>query len=402
MKKVHQTVRRAARRQLETLVSESLEGMQVEAGVLVRQHLEGLLDRALQEELASHLGRDTYQRKNVSEGPWRNGVRPLAVPSPLGELHLHRPVLRQGGFRSRLSDLLRRGMDHAVGLFAQQAWMKGVSTRATASTLRELTGSKLSASDVSELTDQLLPTIEQWRRQALPPIQVLYLDALYLAVRRGKEVTKQALLVAIGVDSERKRHFLGWCLGDRETTESWKALLADLKSRGLVIPDIAVSDAHKAIRAAVREELGVQHQLCVVHKMRSILSQVRRADQKAFSEDFKGIFWADSKQGARKGLKALESRWGTMYPRLVEKAGVDFEDFTVFYEMPKELWGLCRCSNTIERFIEELRRRLDPARISAADKSLDKIVYAVASEQQKRWDRQKLPKTHESRLRMAA
>ncbi len=324
------------------------------------------------------------------------------VPSPLGELHLHRPVLRKGGFRSSLSSILRRGMDHAIGLIAQQAWLKGVSTRATANAMRELTGSKLSASDVSELTDQLLPTIEQWNRQALPAVQVLYLDALYLPVRRGKEVTKQALLVAIGVDSERKRHFLGWCLGDRETTESWKTLLADLKSRGLVTPDIAISDAHKAIRAAVREELGIQHQLCVVHKMRSILSQVRRADQKAFSEDFKGIFWADSRQGARKGLKALESRWGQLYPRLVEKVGADFEDFTVFYEMPKELWGLCRCSNTIERFIEELRRRLDPARIATADKSLDKIVYAVASEQQKRWDKQKLHKTREGSLRMAA
>ncbi len=66
MKKVHQAVRRAARRQLETLVEESLEGIQAQAGNLVRQHLEGLLDRALQEELASHLGRDSYQRKSAN------------------------------------------------------------------------------------------------------------------------------------------------------------------------------------------------------------------------------------------------------------------------------------------------------------------------------------------------
>jgi transposase-like protein len=55
---------------------------------------------------------------------------------------------------------------------------------------------------------------------------------------------------------------------------------------------LVVSDAHKAIRAAVASQLGVDHQLCVVHKMRAILSQVQRVDQKAFSEDFKAIFWA--------------------------------------------------------------------------------------------------------------
>ncbi len=80
----------------------------------------------------------------------------------------------------------------------------------------------------------------------------------------------------------------------------------------------------------------------------------------------------------------------------------EFDDFTVFCEMPKEVWKLCRCSNTVECFIEELRRRLDPARIAAADKSLDKIIHTVATEQQKRWDRQKLPSTHISRLRKAA
>jgi len=70
--------------------------------------------------------------------------------------------------------------------------------------------------------------------------------------------------------------------------------------------------------------------------------------------------------------------------------------------MPERFTEHLRCSNIIERFNEELRRRLDPARIAVADKSLDKIIYAVATEQQKRWDRQKLPSTHLNRLRKAA
>jgi transposase-like protein len=401
MKKVHLAVRSASREYVQTLIREALEpGFKSMAQGLFRSQVESMFDHALQAELAEHLGRTPYERNG--QGPWRNGSKTVALPSPLGALSVEKPVLRKGGFRSSLLSLLRDGMDQAIEVICQRTWLRGLSTRAVASEMRELTGAKLSASDISEMTDKLLPSIDQWRRQPIAPVRILYLDALYIPVRRGGETSKQAVLVAIGVDDHRMRHFLGWLVGDRETTESWNALLADLKDRGLGRPALVVSDAHKAIRAAVASQLGVDHQLCVVHKMRAILSQVQRVDQKAFSEDFKAIFWADGRHSARNALAKLQQSWGKTYPKLVAKAGDEFEDFTRFFDQPQELWGLCRCSNIIERFNEELRRRLDPSRIAVADKSLDKIVHVVATEQQKRWDRQKLPSTHLNRLRRAA
>jgi putative transposase len=401
MKKVHLAVRSASKEHVQSLIREALEpGFEGMARGLFRSEIESMLDHALQAELASHLGRATYER--TGQGPWRNGSKTVTLPSPLGTLSVEKPVLRRGGFRSSLLSLLQVGMGQAIEVICQRTWLRGLSTRAVASEMRDATGAKLSASDISEMTDKLLPSIEQWRQQPVARVRILYLDALYLPVRRGGQTSKQAVLVAIGVDQHRKRHFLGWLVGDRETTESWNALLTDLKERGLVRPDLVVSDAHKAIRAAVAGQLGVDHQLCVVHKMRAILSQVQKADQKAFSEDFKAIFWADGRHSARSALAKFQQDWGKRYPKLVAKAGDEFEEFTRFFDQPQELWGLCRCSNIIERFNEELRRRLDPARIAVADKSLDKIIYAVATEQQKRWDRQKLPSTHLNRLRKAA
>ncbi len=401
MKKIHIAIRSAARDHVQTVLQEALgSDFQAVAGGLFRAEIEGMLEHALQAELATYLGRTTYER--TGDGPWRNGSKTVALASPLGQLTVQKPVLRKGGFTSSLLTLLRGGMSQAIEVICQRTWLRGMSTRAVASEMRELTGAKLSASDISEMTDKLLPAIDQWRQQPVPAVEILYLDALYVPVRRGGETSKQAVLVAIGVDANRMRHFMGWLVGDSESTESWSALLNDLKERGLGRVALAVSDAHKAIRAAVKNCLGIDHQLCVIHKMRAILSQVQRGDQKAFSEDFKAIFWADGRHSARIGLASLKTAWERKYPKLVAKAGDEFDDFTRFFDMPQAMWGLCRCSNTIERFIEEIRRRLDPARIAVADKSLDKIIHTVATEQQKRWDRQKLPSTHISRLRKAA
>ncbi|MBK8803751.1 MAG: transposase [Fibrobacteres bacterium] len=183
------------------------------------------------------------------------------------------------------------------------------------------------------MTDKLLPAIDQWRSQPVPTVEILYLDALYVPVRRGGETSKQAVLVAIGVDANRMRHFMGWLVGDSESTESWSPL-NDLKERGLgrvALARIRCPQGHSSCcqelsrgrSPAVRDPQDAGN-----------LSQVQRVDQKAFSEDFKAIFWADGRHSARIGLAKLRTTWERKYPKLVAKAGDEFDDFTRFFDMP--------------------------------------------------------------------
>ena len=102
------------------------------------------------------------------------------------------------------------------------------------------------------MTDKLLTAIDERRQQSVPAVEIHYLDGIVHMVRRGCETGKQAVLVVIGLDANRMRHFMDWSVGERVPTESWCALLNDLKERDLGRVSLVVSDAHKAIRAAVK------------------------------------------------------------------------------------------------------------------------------------------------------
>ena len=131
MKKIHLAIRSAARDHVQTVLQEALgSDFQSVAGDLFRTEIEGMLDHALQAELATFLGRTTYERKG--KGPWRNGSKTVALPSPLGPLSIEKPVLRKGGFNSSLLTMLRCGMNHAIEVICQRTWLRGMSTRAVA------------------------------------------------------------------------------------------------------------------------------------------------------------------------------------------------------------------------------------------------------------------------------
>lgn len=219
----------------------------------------------------------------------------------------------------------------------------------------------------------------------------LFVDAIYLPLRR-KTTDKQALLAALGLTANGRAHVLGFLLGDRESTDSWSALLKDLIARGLdrKALRLAISDDHKAIRAAVDAELAVPHQLCVVHKMRNARLRVASKDRREFLNDFKGAFWAESKDQALLALGRLQARWEKSYPAATRTALADADHFLRFMDQPRALWTVMRTSNLIERFNRELRRRLRSVGALPGENSLWELVWSVSVEQEKRWSRRRL------------
>src|SRR4029077_14923610 len=178
--------------------------------------------------------------------------------------------------------------------------------------LRGAIGARMSASTVSTVTNALEPVIRAWESSPIPAgIRYLFLDALYLPVRRPGFTKDQALLIAIGVDGESRRHVLGFMLGDRESKDSWSALISDLLGRGLdrEALRLVVSDEHKGIESAVTEKLGIAHQLCIVHLMRNVRARVAARDWSGFIDDMHAVFWTASREQALLALGNLRGRW---------------------------------------------------------------------------------------------
>lgn len=350
-----------------------------------------VLQEKLKQERDALLGRAPYERS--ADGPRRNGSKIVRLKGIFSAFRLRRPVLRGKTPASPILEAFKRLGSGIVGLLASRFWLRGTATRAVAQEINDAFGTKLSASDVSKFTETILPDVQTWLNRPVPQeIRYLFIDALYIPVRRPGFTSKQALLVALGVTESGHRQVLGFLLGDKESLDSWSALLKDLLARGLNRDRLAlvISDDHKAIRSAVDQVLGTAHQLCVVHKMRNALVRVGRQHRTAFYHDFTAVYWAESKDQALLALGRLQATWNKIYPKAVQTAAANAEHFLRFMDQPKSLWTSLRSTNIIERFNRELRRRLDSAGAMHSENELWKLVWAVGFEQEKRWEHRRV------------
>lgn len=387
---LEQQVTRAARRKVREAIQPGvLWGIvQNETSAFISD----VINQRLRDEQAQLLDRGPYQRAE-DDPRRRNGSKTVSLKGLFSALWVQRPVLRTKTPPSPLLQSLRSIGQGFMAMLASRFWLRGTATRAVAQEINGVFGTKMSASDVSRFTDALVPDINAWLARAIPQdITYLFVDALYLPARKSTFTTKQALLVAMGLTKDGKRHLLGFLLGDKESNDSWSALLKELLARGLKRDGLAlvISDDHKAIRAAVHDVLGLPHQLCVIHKMRNTLVRVAAAHRSEFYTDFKAAFWAESRQDALMALGRLEAKWIKLYPKAVQSATADAEHFLRFHDQPKPLWTVLRSTNLIERFNRELRRRLRPAGAMQTENEAWKIVWAVSTEQEKRWERRRV------------
>jgi transposase-like protein len=357
---------------------------------ILMQEMNSAIAIAFNERLESErdiaLERDQYQR--VAGSVKRNGFKPFTIAGLFGRITLQRPVARSGTLVLPLAKALKSAGTTLRDVLAIRFWLRGASTRAVAEELNSVIGTKLSHSTVSTLTNTLEPVLREWETRPVPKgIKYLFLDAIYLPVRRPGFTSKQALLAALGVTGDGRRHILGFLLGDKESSDSWKALVKDLLARGLdrQLLSLVISDEHKGIESAVKDLLGVPHQLCVVHLLRNVRLRVAAPHRKAFIASFREIFWAEGRDEANRALGAMQGRWGAAYPNAVSLVVRRFEDHMLFQSEPEHFWTLLRSSNLIERFNLELRRRLNSAGTMHSELEVLKLTWAVSLPQEARW-----------------
>jgi transposase-like protein len=392
MQSVSQMIGKYAHQQLRNRIREIVQPGTLQA--IFAQEMNSIIGDALNAQLVAErdqtLGRASYERK---PGPSRNGFKNTKFPGLFGPLTLQRPVIRKGSLSSPLLTALKQTGRNLRDFLALRFWLRGASTRATASEINAALGTRLSHSTISTISNTLEPTLRDWESRPIPAgICYLFLDALYLPVRRPDFTSKQALLAALGLDENGRRYILGFMLGDRESQDSWETFLSDLLARGLSRDALRliVSDEHKGIEAAVSSRLAQPHQLCLVHKLRNLRLRVASPDRKAFMADLHEVFWADDRETARQALGRLEARWQRAYPKAVELTLYRFEDYTRFFSEPKHFWTILRSNNLLERFNRELRRRLRPAGAMQSELEVLKLTWAVSEAQEQRWAKRKL------------
>jgi len=365
---------------------------------LLRRGARELIGQAVTEEfevfLAQHAARrDVEGRQAVV----RNGYLPeREVLSAIGPVPVTMPRTRDRsgeGVRFR-SSLVPRYVRRSKSVDAVLPWLylKGVSTGNMGEALAALVGKEaagLSAAVVSRLKACWIKEYEAWKRAPLGKDRWVYLwaDGIYSGLRADDQ--RLCLLVVIGVNERGQKRFLAIDDGVRESTESWRGVLRDLKARGLKIPPkLAVGDGALGFWAALSEVLPeTRDQRCWVHKTVNVLNYLPKSIQAKAKSMLHEIWMAESRADAETAFDRFIETFRAKYPKATECLAKDRKSLLVFYDFPAEHWIHIRTSNPIESTFATVRHRTDRTKGCVSRSSLLGLTYKLAMSAEKSWNR---------------
>ena len=365
---------------------------------VLRQGARELIRQAVEAELAELLAAYAGQRDPKGRAAVvRNGYLPeREVLTGLGPVSVRVPKVRGRTeepvtFHSRLvPPYVRRAkrMDAALPWL----YLKGVSTGQMREALEVLVGPEakgLSASVVSRLKGQWHGEYEAWRKRPLDQGRWLswWVDGIYSGVRAERE--RLCLLVIIGLDEQGQKHFVAIEDGVRESTQSWREVLLDLKARGLEEgPLLAVGDGALGFFAAMDEVFpGTRHQRCWVHKTVNVLNYLPKTVRGKAKEGLREIWMAPTRAEAERAFKKFALTYEAKYPKAAQCLTKDKEALLAFYDFPAEHWVHLRTTNPIESTFGAIRHRTDQARGCVSRTTMLAFAYKLAMAAERRWKR---------------
>ena len=342
-----------------------------------RGRIQEWMQQLLVEEVTEFLGRAKHQRRGVDMQGYRNGYgMPRRLTMRSGTVTVRRPRVRDldERFESRLLPLFTRRTREVRDLLPE-LYLHGLASGDFELALRGLLGEQapLSASTVARAKERWQAEYSEWQQRPLEDeIVYLWLDGVYL--KPGLEKEKAALLVAIGVKADGHKVVLAVTSGYRESTASWRALLRDLKARGMNEPRLVVGDGNLGLWSALRNIFpGAEEQRCWNHRLVNLLTQVPKQRQGEARELLTKIPYQASERQARQQKRVFQN-WCLEhgYERAAELIDENWDQMVSFYRFPRGHWRQLRTSNVVESPFAALRLR------TAAAKRFKKVANATA------------------------
>jgi len=322
--------------------------------------LEHSIQHIVEEEVSMILGADPYQR-TAERTNYRNGYRERKEPlvTGIGPLNISIPKLRKGSFYPTILEQYQR-VDRALISIISNAYFAGVSTRKMNQLFVDLGLSNIDRSFVSRCASQIDNEVEIWKNRPLDQrYAYIWLDAIYTKIRTEGKVNSTAVLIAIGLKEDGHRDVLGLHLGNKESYYNWKEFLQSLKARGLERSELWISDEHDGLIKSIEECFpGQLRQRCIVHWMRNAQDKVSKADRLwllPLLKDLVGSRTRESFELAWRELNQVVQAKGK--DKLLDWLDATYYEISVYLNFPTAHWSRIKCTNSLERINQELRRR---------------------------------------------
>jgi putative transposase len=346
----------------------------------VKRHIKFRLERAMLVEQRKRVGCGRYKRTGRRRG-YRNGSYARDLLTRYGWIEdLRIPRVRDGGMESEVLERYRR-RQRALDRVLLEAFLLGHSTRKSVRWFKRLFGAEMSAQAVSNIVKELDQQVQQYHRRWLgDDYRFLYLDGLWITVTRPVKV-KKVLLVALGIRPDGTKELLSFQLAGSESEASWWGFISDLKHRGLVGErlEVIISDGASGLVKAHRALYPrVPHQPCSLHKAMDLAGHLGdKRHRSRIIADVLRVFEGETATQVSKNLRTFCDKWSIKEPGAVRNFIRGFEYCLVYLEYPDPIRTMLKTNNPIERYMQELRRRIIPMRSFNNAKSAERIIYGL-------------------------
>ena len=349
--------------------------------------LGGTIKEMMEAEMNEHLGYEKSERIDRSEQTdYRNGTKRKQVNSSYGSMTIDVPQDRNSTFEPQVVKKRQKDISD-IDQKIISMYAKGMTTRQISDTLMDIYGFEASEGFISDVTDKLLPQIEEWQNRPLDEIYpVLFIDAIHYSVRDNGIIRKLAAYVILGITQEGRKEVLTIEVGQNESAKYWLSVLNSLKNRGVKDILIICADGLTGIKEAVNTAYPqTEYQRCIVHQVRNTLKYVADKDRKTFASDLKKIYNAPSAVRAEEIRDDVIEKWSEKYPNAMKTWVTNWDAITPIFKFSADVRTIIYTTNAIESLNSTYRKLNRQRSVFPSDQALLKALYLATFEATKKW-----------------
>lgn len=346
--------------------------------------LGGTIKEMMEAEMDDHLGYRKSERSDVDN--YRNGHKSKHVNTSYGSMKIDVPQDRNSSFDPKVVQKRQKDISN-IDQKIISMYAKGMTTRQISDTLMDIYGFDVSEGFISDVTDKILPQIEEWQNRPLDEVYpVIFIDAIHYSVRDNGVIRKLAAYVILGINSSGIKEVLSIQIGENESAKYWLSVLNELKNRGVNDILIICADGLSGIKEAINTAFpNTEYQRCIVHQVRNTLKYVSEKDRKAFAADLKTIYGAASETRGRELLDEVTEKWQEKYPRAMKRWYDNWDAICPIFKFSSAVRTVIYTTNAIESLNSTYRRLNRQRSVFPSDQALLKALYLATFEATKKW-----------------
>jgi len=347
--------------------------------------LQNMVNNILEGEIESFMADQASAGKKNK----RNGKSVKKVRTNAGNIWVETGRDRNSEFEPELIPKRQReltsGLDEQIlALYAQ-----GNSVEDVRRLLVKMFGVEISAGKISQITDKILPEIEEWKTRELESFYpIIYLDAIHFKVRNEGKYKTNAFYTVYSVDWYGHRDLLGLYVQGSEGASKWGLILNDLKKRGVKDVLVMCTDNLKGFSEVITDIFKTTIvQKCIVHQVRSSLKYVDEKDRRKVASSLRKIYTSISEEQARSSMKTFEVEWGEKYRYVVEQWKSNWEELFAFMDFPEGMRKMIYTTNPVEALHRVMRKLVKSKAAWVSTTALTKQLYLSLMQNKKSWKR---------------